>query len=133
MPKPNAMWSWSVRVMSRRSGCGETLGIAVGGADRGDHQRVPGDGLSSQLYFTLRDPGGTLHRAVVAQQLLDRARQQRWIFAQSIQLIRMLEQGEEPVADQVHRGLVPGDENQHAGREQLVLAQLVALLLRGDQ
>src|SRR6185295_16115225 len=54
-------------------------------------------------------------------------------LAKAPELIAVPEEGEEPVADQIHGGLMPGDVEQDAGGEQLALAQLVALLLRGDE
>src|SRR6185295_6870596 len=54
-------------------------------------------------------------------------------LAKAPELIAVPEEGEEPIADQVHGGLMPGDVEQDAGGEQLALAQLVALLLRGDE
>ena len=45
----------------------------------------------------------------------------------------MAKERERAVADQVHRRLVTGDEEEDARGEQLLLAQLVARLLRGDE
>ena len=45
----------------------------------------------------------------------------------------MPQQRERAVADQVHGRLVAGHEQQDARGEQLVLAQLVARLLGGDE
>ena len=77
------------------------------------------------------------HRADVAQQLLDRGREERRIVAQQRHLLGMAEQGEQAVGDQVGGGLVPGLEQDGAGGEQFLLAQKVARLVgsrqRGEQ
>ena len=77
------------------------------------------------------------HRADVAQDFLDRGRQERRIVAQQRHLRRMAEQGEQAVGDQVGGGLVPGLEQDGAGGEQFLLAQEVSRLVgsrqRGEQ
>jgi len=48
-------------------------------------------------------------------------------------LVGIAQERQSPVADEVHRGLVPGDEQQHAHGQHLALAQLVSLLLGRDE
>ena len=79
-----------------------------------------------------RDAQRRLHGAVEAQQLLDRGGQEPRLGAETAPLFGLAEQGEHAVADQVRRGLVAGEQQQVAGREQLGVAQRVALLLRLD-
>ncbi len=111
----------------------ELRGIPVGRADRGDHEGAFRDRLAAHLHLRVRDAGGPLHRAVVAQQLLHRAADERGLPMEAFELGGMPEQGKEAVADQVHGGLVAGDEEQDAGGEQLALGEPVALLLHCDE
>ena len=75
---------------------------------------------------------GRPYRAVVAQELLDRAVEERRVVAQQRRLRRVAEQMEEPVAEQVARGLVSGEEQQDAVRDHLVVRQVLALVLGAD-
>jgi len=56
----------------------------------------------------------------------------RGLAPQPRQLIRMVEQREHAVAEQVRRRLVAGDEKQDQVGEQLVVVELRILALRGD-
>ena len=112
---------------------GEMLGIPVGRADDGDDHGVLGDPLAPHLDLRRRPAPRALHGTVEAQELLDARLDQRRIGLEHPELVRVLEEGEEPVADQVDRGLVPGDEEEHAGGDQLTLAELVALFLGRDE
>ena len=80
-----------------------------------------------------RDAAHALHRAVEAQQLLDRALDEGRIVAQARKLGRVSQQGQHPVADEIRGGLVTGEEEQDDGREQLVSAQAIARFLGGDE
>ena len=71
--------------------------------------------------------------AVVAQELLHRRRDRRGIRHEALPFGRVTEEGEEAVADQVHGGLVAGDVQQHARREQLPFGQAIPGLLDGDE
>ena len=53
--------------------------------------------------------------------------------AQQLELIGVAQQREQAVADEVHRRLVAGDEQQDDRRQQLVGAEAVARLLGRDQ
>ena len=57
----------------------------------------------------------------------------RGVVAQSTQLGGMTQERERSVADEIDRRFMAGDQEQHAGREQLVLAELVPRLLGGDE
>src|SRR5688572_13722917 len=76
---------------------------------------------------------GHLGWTVVAEQLLDRLPDLCWIVPQSLQLIRVAQQGQEPVADQVCRRLMTADQEDHAGRQELGGAQGIALLFSDDE
>ena len=45
----------------------------------------------------------------------------------------MAEKTQDPVADEVGRGLVSGEEQQDRGRDELFLARRIVLLVRGDE
>ena len=59
------------------------------------------------------------------------------MVTQQAKLIGMLEQSQHPIADHIDSRLVPGVEQQHAGRDQFVLGQHLARFLdrrqRADQ
>ena len=114
-------------------GIGEMPGIAVGRPDGGNDQGPAGDLPALNLDISGGEPSRPLHRAVIAQELLDRGGDEAGIALELLELVGMTEQGEQPVADEVHRGLVPGDEQQHAHGQHLALAQLVSLLLGRDE
>ena len=61
-----------------------------------------------------------LHGAVVSQQLLGGVLDALQLAAQQVELIGMLQQREQAVADEIGGGLVPRDEEQLAGLVQLV-------------
>ena len=58
---------------------------------------------------------------------------ERGIVPHELELLRMREQVEHRVADQADGRLVAGDDQEHDGAEQLVLAEGVALVSRRDQ
>src|SRR2546430_1941048 len=111
----------------------EVCRVAVGRADRGHDHRALRERAAVDLDVGGRDARRPLHRAVVPQQLLHRALNQRRIVPQTPELVRMAQEGQQPVADQVDGRLMAGDEEQDAGGEQLPFAQRVAGFLGGDQ
>jgi hypothetical protein len=74
-----------------------------------------------------------LYRAVVAQQLFDRALDQRRVVLQHSELVGMTQEGEKAVTDEVCARLMAGDEEQHARSEEFLFAKLVAPLFGRDQ
>jgi hypothetical protein len=70
---------------------------------------------------------------------LDRIGCERGIFAQELELIRIAVERQQPVADQVHRGLVPGPEQQdvdgRAARRSVIIpvAEAVAAAASGTE
>ena len=73
-----------------------------------------------------RDAARELHRAVEAEQLVDRGVVEPGIGAQPLELVGMAEQRQCAVADQVHRGLVAGDVQEHHLVHQLLLVEHVS-------
>ena len=51
-----------------------------------------------------------LHRPVIPQQLLNRLWHQRQVIPQQFQLLRMLKQRQHPIANQIDRRLMPGNQ-----------------------
>lgn len=75
-------------------------------------------------------------RAVPAQHFLHRAGRQRLVavgFAQALHLVGMPQQRQQPVAQQMRGGFMAGEQQQHAGGNQLVAAHEIAALLRCHQ
>ena len=72
-------------------------------------------------------------RVIVAQQFLDRGRQQVGPLLQQRQLVGVGEQRVHAVRDEVDRRRVTGREQQVPGRRQLILGEPVTLLVRGDE
>ena len=114
-------------------GLREVRRIPIGRADRGDDHRPFGDRAAVDLDVRVGDARRPLHRTVVPQQLLHRAVNQRRIVSQPAELVRMAQEGQHPIADEVDGRLMPRDEEQDAGGEQLPFAQLVARFFGGDQ
>lgn len=73
--------------------------------------------------------GGAFDGRVMAQELLHRAGHQLRAAAQAPELVGALQQGEDGVAQKIHRALVAGDDQHHAGADQLLLGQSAVLLV----
>jgi hypothetical protein len=112
---------------------GERLGVAVRRGQQSQDRRTRGRFEVADPQPAAHPPPGHLYRRVVAQRLLDRTRGQPRVGAQRRELLGMAQQRQNPVADQVDRGLVAGDQQQDAGGQQLLLGELVAVLLDADQ
>src|SRR5262249_56605749 len=108
-------------------------GVPIGCSDGGNDHASAWDLAAADLNVSIRDPCRPLDRAVVSQELLDGGRDEPRIVSELCHLVRMLEQGERAIADQIHRGLVTGNEQEQAHGEELTLIQLVPLLFDGDQ
>ena len=134
-PKPNDRWRLSPRARSSAIGVGEHLGVAVG---RGEDQRElvlasrsrqPSSSTSRDRRAREVSATGPSKRSssstAVPQQLRPRA--------QPRELGGVTQERVEAVADQVRGRLVAGGEDQHDGAEQLVVAEPVLDLARGDQ
>src|SRR5262249_42574768 len=108
-------------------------GVAIGRADGGDDHASARDLATADLRVSIGDPGRPLDRAVVAQEFLNGRRDERRIAFELCHLVGMLEKGKRAIADQIHRGLVTGNEQEQAHGEQLALVKLVALLFDRNQ
>ena len=111
------------RRMSSRSGSVNTAGSRLAAPTDASTMSPRSSSLPRSSIVSPGDAAGPLHRRVVAQQLLDRASISSRVLAQVAKLIRMPQQRQHAVADQVRRRLVPGGEQQHAVGEQLVRVQ----------
>ncbi len=95
-------------------GVGEGVGVAVAGGQHGEHAGSGRDDFIRHLGVLLDASEQHLHRAVVAERLLDRLREQFLVGHQPIELIGVAAEGEGHVGDETHRRFVAGDEQQHA-------------------
>src|SRR5262245_40761158 len=114
-------------------GIDKLRGIAVSGTDRRHYHGALPDRVAIDLDVFARDARGALDGAVVAQELLDRARGERRISLQSPELVGMAQERQHPVADEVHRRLVTGHEEEDAHGQEFALRQPIALLLGRDE
>src|SRR5262245_2147526 len=108
-------------------------GIAIRGADEGEHHVALGNRASGKRDVLAGNARGPLDRAVVAKQLLDRSLDQRRVLAQPSKLFGMAQERQGPVADQVDGRFMPRDEEQDARGQQLGLAELVPRFLGRDE
>ena len=133
MPWLKVRWWLSGRVMSSRSGSAKRSGSRFGRGEEGDHSLARLDEHVAHLRGLRGGAPGEVHRAVVAEDLFDRAGRQRRVLDEPVPLVALAQQGDGAVADQVGGGLVAGHEEEHDGGSQLLLGELVALLLGGEQ
>ena len=129
MPAPNVR----VRVVGRAEvepvRVGEHRRVVVGRAEQQRRAPLPRGIADAADLDVLQHPAlEHLQRGVVAHQLLDRGGQQRRVGAQPRQLVGVAEQRPPAVAGHVHGRLVAGVQQQHAGADQLVLGEPVALV-----
>src|SRR5262249_53407077 len=108
-------------------------GVAIGGTDEGEHHVALGNRASGKRDVLAGNARGALDRPVVAEQFLDGALDQSRILAQPSKLFGMTQEREGAVADEIDGRLVPRDEKQDAGGQQLSLGELVARLLGRDE
>ena len=107
--------------------------VVVGAAEQ-EHQDPAGADLVLAHHDRLvHQPGGTLDRRVVAQELLHRGRYQRRVGAQPGELVGVPQQRRRAGGDQVHGGLEAGEEREHRVVHDLVEAQPVRAVLRREQ
>ncbi len=111
----------------------ELLGVVVARRQE-QHGEVPGGELdAAELAGLGEGPAGELDRGDVTQHLLHAAADDRRVAAEALELVGMLQQSQRPARDEVDRRLVPGHQQQDAGREQLGLAQHGAPVLGPHQ
>ena len=126
MPWPRARFPPSLRLRSDRVAIrgGEDRQHRLTGRDRGarDCDRLGGE-----------PPGAELDRSVEAQQLLNGGLHQTWVRLELRELVRMCEQGEGPVADQVDRGFEAGEQQDERHGGGFVLGQVLAVVRGADE
>jgi len=86
-----------------------------------------------QLALPLDDAHLRPDRPVVAKQLLHRGRRERRVFPQALELPGETQQRLQAVADVVRGRLMPGEEQEHAHRHQLLLPEPLAVVLEVHQ
>ncbi len=121
---------------------GRLVAVEVEPVGLPERRGVPvGRGEGDRDQFALRDghapdgdvlPGhplrGEVERAVVPEELLDGVLDHAGVLQQLGALVGMGQQRQGGVADEVDRGLVPGQEEQEAGRDELDVVELVLLV-----
>jgi len=114
-------------------GVGKASGIAVGGPHHGDDGLAAADELVAEDDVLGRQASGVLAGTLVAQQLLDRGRDQRRVAPQALELVGMAQQRQHAVADQVRGRLLPPHHRDDAIGDHLVLGEPVTVHLGGEQ
>jgi hypothetical protein len=111
-----------------------------GGASRYDdfiqeHVDSMGPGVALAVNFML-DPHDARHRTcrrVVAEKLFDRRPGEFRLTHEALILIPIAHEGQHRRAEKIRGRLVAGEQQQHRGRDQLVLRETFLLITRGDQ
>ena len=103
--------------------------IAVGAADGHDDLRALRHRRAVEVHVLSRGPRGHLDRAVVAEQFLDGRGDQGRVFPQPLPVLRLAEQGDGAVPDQVDGRLEAGDEQEQRRADELGGAEPVAVFL----
>ena len=104
---------------------GEDAGIAVRGGQDGSDRLADADRLPRELGGPPAYPGRELNRGFQPEDLVDRIRPHTRIRLEDVELIRMVEQETDPIAEQVHRCFEAGHQHEAGGRSQLAIGQLV--------
>ena len=107
----------------------EHVRVPVGGADQDGDVVARADLEPVHRAVGPRAPDGRLRRGIEAQQLLDGRRDEAGVVAEPGELVRVVEQRQHAVADQVGGGLVAGDQQEAQHVQHLALAQPLAAVL----
>ena len=97
--------------------------IMIRGSPQEHHARIGWDGDSMNGDLTGGLTRKHLHRRVAAQQFLDRSGPQRFVCNKLGSLGRIRREEHEPIADQARRGVISGEDQQHAEPEQFGVLQ----------
>ena len=128
MPWPKARWGLGLRSEIEGVGVGEAAGVAVGGAQGDDHRVAGRDARTVQIVVLGEEaPGGEFEGAVVAEEFLDGARQERRVRAQPGQLVRVAEEGDQSGGDLVGDRFLARHEELEDHGVQLFLGQFSAV------
>src|SRR5215213_902483 len=113
---------------------GKLLLIVIGRGQQRHNLLAASHALAAELGI-VADPASEtrLDRTVVAEHLLDRGLDETRVLLKPGTLLRVLEQRQRAITNQVHRRLVSRHNQQKDHREQLVLRQLVSLGLGQHQ
>lgn len=114
-------------------GVGEPGRVAIGGREHQVHQLSLTDRLAADRQILSRLPIHELDRPVVAEELLDSVGNQRRLLEQQTELVGVAQQSQQAVADQVRGRLMTGRQEQIGIRDQLRLAEPIAVNLGLDQ
>ena len=101
----------------------ESLGITIRCPEQDPHPFSSAQDPASDLHVRLDDADPDLDGAIEAQQLLDGGPEEIRVTMQRAQRVGMPQQREHAVADQVGGRLVPGEQQERAGLDQLVLLE----------
>ena len=99
------------------------LGITVGGGKEDEDAPASGNLDVAGAVRLLRGAKEALDRRFEAQRLVDRRRHEARVRAERAPLFGVRDQGEEQVAEEVRRGLVPRQEKQEEEPEDLRLGE----------
>src|SRR5258706_221601 len=118
----------------QRFGIMKLLWISIDRDQKGEHQLAFADQIAVHENILTRPALiRETHRCCVAQQFLDRRDDQSRITLYHLQLLRMLQQCQRAIADQIHCCLMPGNKEEPDHREQLGLAEYIFVLLYSYQ
>lgn len=108
--------------------CGERRRVAVRGSGGDEHReaRRDVDSADAQVLRAVTE-GGRAHRGVEAEQFVEGAGDQLRVPAQAVERLRVPEQGQDGVADEVGGGLVPGDQEEGGQGDGLVPVEAALL------
>ncbi len=133
MPCPNAMCGLGSRVMSKRPASRNCLGSRFAEPIIG-RTSLPGrDHLPVHLDVAPRRAGHPLERRAVAQDLLDRRGQEVGRCPEPGELVRVLEEAQDGVVDQVRGRLLAADEEELHEAQDLLVRQPLAVHLGLDE
>src|SRR5262249_7731153 len=111
---------------------GELLWVTIGRGDEPPGTVERPDTLAAQLEVLDGEALQRLDGGIVAQAFLRGTHRQRWIALQQSPLLRMVDEGQRPIADEVDRRLMACQEQEHGIRQDLIARINTALLTTGD-
>src|SRR6267142_4731105 len=104
-------------------GIGKSFGIAIPGAHHRDDCLTFANLFAAELGVLWTDARGVLARTFIAQQFFHRRGNQRQIVSQALHLIRIANQAEHAVADQIRSGLLAANHRHDAVRDDFFFRQ----------
>jgi hypothetical protein len=100
----------------------EYVRIAVRGADEDNHDRAGRDTLSPDFDLRCHETPEQLDRTVITEQLFNRLSNAGRIALQQLNLVRVLQEGQHPIANQIGRGFISRHEQKDTGIEKFRFA-----------